>query len=121
MKIRAFAASILVAAVGVSTALAAFNGTPATETFDGSPASPLAFNDVDWDVQVHSRDSDTWFQLEPINAQHGADCSGPPASHVNTSYEGSVFQCRDHLMTSLNAGGYGGDGADGAAILIKVE
>lgn len=62
---------------------------------------------VDWDVQVHSRDPGTWFSLEPINAQHGADCGAPPASHVNTSYEGSVFICRDHMMTAINASDYG--------------
>lgn len=78
-----------------------------SDTFDGVPASPQNFQSQTWDVQVHSRDRETWFNLEPINAQHGSDCSAPPATHVNTSYEGSVFICNNHIMTSLNTSGYG--------------
>lgn len=88
--------SVLTVFVGGSTVLAAFSGNPPVETFDGNPATPLAFSDADWDVQVHSRDPGTWLQLESINAQHGSDCSAPPVSHPNTSYEGSVFICKDH-------------------------
>lgn len=79
-------------------------------TVDGSPPSPApAANSslADWDVQVHSRNPETWFALDPIQAQHGSDCAGPPAMHVNSSYEGAVFQCRDHLMTAINADAYG--------------
>jgi len=94
-------------ALGGGLAVATFTGNPPTETFTGNPASPQAFSDAEWDVQVHSRDSDTWFALDAINAQHGPDCSAPPATHANTSYEGSVFQCRDHVMTAINAPGYG--------------
>lgn len=90
------------AVLGVGVALAA-------GTFDGSPASPLpvtsGFTEPDgtvWDVQVHSRNSESWFTLPAIAAQHGADCAAPPATHLNTSYEGSVFQCRDHVMTAIN-------------------
>lgn len=61
MKLRATLVAALVAIVGVSTTLATFGGNPPTETFDGSPASPLAFSSTDWDIQVHSRDSNTWF------------------------------------------------------------
>ena len=76
--------------------------------FDGKPDQPLPACDIpDWDVQVHSRDISTWYELESIQAQHGADCSGPPSSHENHTYEASVFQCRDHVMTAINAGGYG--------------
>lgn len=90
------------AVVGVGVALAA-------GTFDGSPASPLpvtsGFTEPDgtvWDIQIHSRDRESWFALPAIAAQHGADCAPPPATHPNTSYEGSVFQCRDHVMTAIN-------------------
>ncbi|MFN8632435.1 MAG: hypothetical protein U0893_01180 [Chloroflexota bacterium] len=76
-------------------------------TFDGRPASPLPFNPATWDVQVHSRDVSTWTQLEPIAAHHGASCSAPPDTHVTSSYEGAVFQCNDHVMTAIAAGGYG--------------
>lgn len=82
---------------------------PWVASFDGSPAGPDPMPAVvsNFDIQVHSRDADTWFQLEPINAQHGADCAPPPATHPNTSYEGSVFQCKNHLMTALNSSSYG--------------
>jgi hypothetical protein len=86
-------------------------GGLAIGSFDGTPSTPQPFashpESADFDVQVHSRDPGTWENLEAINAQHGADCSAPPATHVNTSYEGSVFICRDHMMTALNASGYG--------------
>lgn len=77
------------------------------QTFDGDPSSPQAYRPADWDVTVHSRNNDTWYNLEPMNALHGSDCAGPPATHGNTSYEGSVFQCRNHMMTGLRASGYG--------------
>ena len=81
--------------------------------FSGNPASPQyvtgGYVDPDtnyvYDVQVHERGSST--SLPTINAQHGADCSAPPATHVNTSFEGSVFICRDHVMTAINGQSYG--------------
>lgn len=107
-RIRILLAAVLVAAVGWSTVFATFSGTPPVETFDGDPAAPQAFSDAEWDFQVHSRDQGSWYSLPPINAGHGADCSAPPATHHNTSYEGSVFQCRDHVMTAINgSAGYG--------------
>ncbi len=77
-------------------------------TFDGNPAAPLpvttgytdAGDGATYDVQVHDRNE--WFTLPAIQAQHGSDCAGPPATHTNTSYEGSVFICRDHVMTAIN-------------------
>jgi hypothetical protein len=77
------------------------------QTFDGNPAAPQAWRPPDWDVTVHSRDAQTWTALEPVDAHHGADCSAPPATHRTTSYEGTVFLCRDHLMTAISASGYG--------------
>ena len=84
-----------------------------TASFDGAPSGPLPFGEVNdlanWDVQVHSRDVSSYYQLPEINAQHGADCSGPPETHThtNTSYEASVFQCNNHVMTAINgAAGY---------------
>jgi hypothetical protein len=61
-------------------------------------------------VLVHSRDTTTWGALEPMTADHGAHCEGPPATHPLTgSYADSVFICaaNPHLMTSIKAGGYG--------------
>jgi hypothetical protein len=91
---------------------AAFEPVPATattflETFDGEPASPLAWNPDNWDVTIHSRDRETWAAPEPMHAGHGRHCEAPPASHELTGYEESVFICRNHLMTAINAAGYG--------------
>ncbi|MFN0146599.1 MAG: hypothetical protein ACKVT1_08820 [Dehalococcoidia bacterium] len=98
----------------VVTGVAFGAGTPSTATFTGAPLSPASMAGVpggaalaNFDVQVHSRDSNTWYQLENMNAQHGSDCSAPPATHSTNSYEGAVFQCKDHVMTAINASGYG--------------
>ncbi len=104
VRLMAVAAIALVAVVGMI--LGGSAAGPYTATFTGAPASPLAVanNLSEFDVQVHSRDRETWYQLPPIQAQHGADCGAPPASHTTSSYEGSVFQCRDHIMTAINSG-----------------
>src|SRR5262249_33551391 len=75
--------------------------------FDGRPGSPQPYNPTTWDVLVHSRDRDTWKQLEPMAAHHGGDCSGPPSTHPISGYNQAVFLCNDHIMTSINASGYG--------------
>ena len=75
--------------------------------FNGSPPSPLPFSSADWDITIHSRDPQTWQQLEAMQAQHGSDCSAPPASHSVSAYQDAVFICNNHLMTAINAGGYG--------------
>ena len=75
--------------------------------FKGQPASPAAWRPADWDVTVHSRDRETWQALESMQAHHGSDCGAPPGTHVVRGYEEAVFMCRDHVMTALNATGYG--------------
>ncbi len=78
------------------------------ESFTGAPGSPTAWDPPGWDVSVHSRDGDAWYQLEPMAADHGPHCEPPPATHhISRGYADAVFQCRDHLMTSINATGYG--------------
>lgn len=77
------------------------------ETFDGSPAHPQPWHPANWDVTVHSRDLETWNTLEPMAAMHGSDCAAPPATHMISSYEDAVFLCKNHLMTSILAEGYG--------------
>lgn len=77
------------------------------DTFDGRPSAPTPWHGAGWDVTVHSRNRETWDKLEPMAAGHGADCAAPPASHMMTEYDDAVFQCNDHIMTSINAGGYG--------------
>jgi hypothetical protein len=75
--------------------------------FTGQPTAPLPYNPATWDVQVHSRDMDTLTRLEPMAAQHGANCSGPPNTHQISGYDEAVFQCNDHVMTAIYAEGYG--------------
>lgn len=77
------------------------------ETFDGEPEQPKSWDSPNWDVTVHSRDVDTWLELNAMNAAHGANCETPPTTHMITAYEDAVYQCRDHLMTAINADGYG--------------
>lgn len=107
-RLRKFALGIIGAIILGGFAIASLTQASSPYTFDGSPATP----DVppalaEWDVQVHSRDSGTWLIPESLDAQHGADCSAPPATHPVTTYAGTVFQCAGHIMTALNAGGYG--------------
>ena len=85
---------------------------PTVDTFPGAPTAPkpLLLDPLlsNFDVQVHSRDSSTWYQLQSMTADHGTDCAAPPATHPETgNYADAVFQCANHLMTSINAGGYG--------------
>ena len=77
------------------------------ETFDGDPAAPTSWRGVNWDVTIHSRDEPTWNSLEPMRAAHGPDCGAPPASHPVSQYADAVYSCRNHMMTAINAGGYG--------------
>lgn len=102
-RFRIVLAAVLVAAVGFTTTLAA--------TFDGDPPAPQPFtqlNQTEFDVQVHSRDNWTWAELETQAAHHGNDCSPPPGTHTTSgSYDDAVFLCKNHLMTALNATGYG--------------
>jgi hypothetical protein len=114
----------------INTALQNFDSAAAAttflETFDGFPAAPQQFTQIGqsrWDVAIHSRDGywaspNTWNTLETMDAHHGADCSKPitdPAPgnptlvthRLTGTYEDYVFKCRDHVMTSMNASGYG--------------
>jgi hypothetical protein len=95
------------AATTVAPGPTSSSGRLFVETFDGTPTSPQPWAPSRWDVQVHSRDMETWDELEPMQAHHGTDCAGPPATHPVSSYDDAVFLCRDHMMTSINAHGYG--------------
>jgi hypothetical protein len=44
---------------------------------------------------------------EPMSAHHGADCSPPLHTHPVATYADAVFLCNNHLMTAINASGYG--------------
>lgn len=100
--------SIPVNSIEAPVALAATDGQSFGEGFDGAPGAPTPWSPPNWDITVHSRgDNNTMFQLESMPAQHGPDCSAPTNTHTVTTYEGAVFQCRDHLMTALKSEGYG--------------
>ena len=80
------------------------------ETFDGDPSGPLSWSNVSafdtWDVSVHRRSTD--LNVQGIDAHHGPNCEAPPQNtHYNDTYDGSVFQCKNHVMTAINDSGYG--------------
>ena len=78
------------------------------ETFDGAPATPTPWRGGHWDVTVHSRDAySATATLDTMAAMHGSDCGAPPATHVASTFQDAVFQCRDHVMTAIKAEGYG--------------
>jgi hypothetical protein len=81
--------------------------TAFVEPFDGEPAAAEPWNPDGWDVTVHSRGANTWSTLERMDAGHGPGCEPPPSTHTVSAYEDMVFQCRNHMMTSLNASEYG--------------
>lgn len=75
------------------------------ETFDGEPTSPQTWNPPNWDVSIHTRSARQTF--EPMLADHGPDCSPPPATHPISTFEQAVFICRNHMMTAIRADDYG--------------
>jgi hypothetical protein len=77
------------------------------ETFDGDPASPQPWTSSEWDITVHSRDRHTFLDLERMDAHHGSQCEPPLATHSISAYPDAVFQCKNHMMTAINAEGYG--------------
>ena len=111
-----------------TNALAPTAGKRYTNTLDyGAPATPLSVVPTTLDVQIHKRDVGN--DMDPTTADHGADCSAPPATHsINTLAQG-VFACKNHLMTTIVDAGYGeialtaDQMADwsGGAVTIKVD
>jgi hypothetical protein len=65
--------------------------------FDGNPAKPLPESPLGWDVTFVG-------DPQPMEAQHGADCAAPPATHHVSTLEDMVFECKGHIMTAINAG-----------------
>src|SRR5437763_92551 len=72
----------------LSTALAQAAGF--LESFDGNPPAPVTFTSLHWDASVHTIDAN---QFIPMQAQHGADCGSPPATHAISTYDQAVFMC----------------------------
>lgn len=75
-----------------------------SDTFDGNPAVPVTFTSPKWDVVTHIRDVEYWDNPKIVVADHGDDCTPPPATH---SQESGVYQCKNHIMTALDGGNYG--------------
>lgn len=75
------------------------------ETFTGKPTNPTPWNRRDWDVFQTSRDIRSWAAPDPVDAHHAFSNCGDVASggsHHVDSWSETVFQCNDHVMTSIN-------------------
>ena len=98
-------AVLLIGAAGAMTATADHSTTTFLETVDGSPDAPTSWRPDNWDIAVHSRNRDTFLRLTGMDADHQADCGDPfhdgSGTHYNDSYEGAVYQCKNHLMTPI--------------------
>src|ERR1700738_3348577 len=73
--------------------------------WQGTPAAPLpwvpgAVND--WDLFVGADLGSEQYPLGFVMpAQHGADCSAPPAIHPITNLLDGAFICKNHFMTAV--------------------
>lgn len=95
------AVAVLITATGF---LVNNNVTGSSITFDGTPPAPLNYSNPHLDIQTHYRGPVDWYSLPPMQADHGADCSAPPATHItDNTYGGAFFQCKDHVMTMLDS------------------
>lgn len=98
----------IVALTMSATISTGFAATTFVERFDGNPASPVVFESPNWDVALMTRDRSSWVNVNPGNiADHGADCSPPPASRTIQLLEETVFRCKHHLMTAMNEDSFG--------------
>lgn len=92
------------------------------ETFDGKPGAPEAFSQLTqdrWDIQIHSRNQDTWEKMSAMEMHHPMNCGSPltdsatppfgqqelQTHHSDGAYEDAVFKCNDHVMTAVNGVG----------------
>lgn len=102
-------ATVLVLVFGVTVGLAVMSWADASSQFEAPPAPLVLTESASWDHfdrQVHSRDNPTQWD-STIDAQHGAACQGPPATHPVLNQADAVYICNNHVMTTANAGGYG--------------
>ncbi len=75
------------------------------ETFDGDPSSPVDFKSTPKvTVSTNSRIGQYRDKLASMQADHGADCAGPPSKHTVDDYEEAQFRCRNHMMTAISSG-----------------
>ncbi len=92
------------------------------ETFDGAPSAPTPVQNSNWisrwDVVANIADSGVGpannTTMSQMSAHHGTDCAAIPTggtapnpaliTHSIDQTIDAVFQCRDHMMTAVNAG-----------------
>ena len=82
------------------TATPSGGGTAFLETFDGNPSAPLAFDDANWDVGVHTHNYTSPYS---VTADFGSDCAALPATHIVSSVDDAAFICDGRLVTALQA------------------
>ncbi len=100
MRLLLFLAVVFLVAT-VASAYSGEFGQPATP-------QPIAQNGAygHFDIQIHNRDRFGQFDFQ-MDAQHGNNCAGPPATHPVLNLSDGVFVCSDHVMTAGWSGGYG--------------
>lgn len=89
--------------------------------------APKVWTPSDFDVVKHMRDRSAWYVPQRFRAMHGDLCQpyqtpeavtaanpsanavqhGAIGSHPASTYEDLNYRCRNHMMTSLKASGYG--------------
>jgi hypothetical protein len=107
-------ALIIAATIPVQHARAASPAPYTALTAMGMPTSPQAWEPSDFAVSKHLRNAPNFGPPygggTAMSADHGTDCSAPPAQHAtNGNYADMAFVCHDHMMTALNSNenGYG--------------
>lgn len=75
----------------------------------GMPSAPALWQPSDWDTQIHTRDMNrSGDAMASHQADHGADCSAPPATHTVNTWQGALYPCHEHVMTAVSGDdGYG--------------
>ena len=71
------------------------------------PATPQRWQPSNFDVQIHTRDMESDNGNDPHEADHGAACEAPPATHMVDTWQEGVYICHSHVMTSIKSDGYG--------------
>lgn len=103
-----FATISFVAMGGVSISPTLVASQPYSYNWTGGLTAPVQWRPADWDVFVHQRQTNITFpQMNPMQAQHGANCAAPPATHPISTAPDSVFICNNHLMTAIDGSDYG--------------
>jgi len=72
------------------------------------PSAPAMWQPSNFDVQTHTRDMEnSGNAMDSFQADHGAACEAPPATHGISTWQQAVFVCHSHVMTAIKDSGYG--------------